>query len=112
MSRRLFFSAFLCLTLTGCVTTQFYSKSNPEYKDFKYQRLLIKFADLQPAYSQYGEQAAQQAITEVYGKTIDCYLFSNEFYTGLRPRKEMAADVRAFEQDKKIDALLICITLR
>ena len=97
------------LFLCGCVTTNYFAKMNPEFAGMKYQRVLIQFIDLEPGFAQYGEQAAKKEIHLVFGKKIECYLVSDEFYTGIRARGEMKADIEQFVKDKRIDATLICV---
>jgi hypothetical protein len=103
---------FIILSCTGCVTTEFYSKLNPQYQNLKFQRILVKFVDLQPDYTQFGEQTAQSAISIAFGSGVQCYLFSDQFYTGLKASREMQADIAKFEQENNIDALLICLSSR
>ena len=110
--RRYFLLMILFLTLPGCITTEFFSKQNLEIKNLKYQRILIQFADVQPDYAQFGERQVKSAVELAFGKTIQCYLYSDEFYTGLRQPKEMLSDLEKFKQEKNIDAVLICVGRR
>jgi hypothetical protein len=100
------------LFLCGCVTTNFYSRLNPDCAGLQYQRILVQFADQEPGFSTFGEKALKDVISKNIGPNIQCYLYSDEFYTGYKPRAEMKADVQNFLAGKKIDALLICISVQ
>lgn len=98
---------FLC---GGCASLNYYSKLNPDCAGLQYQRILIQFVDPEPGYAQFGEKAAKEEITEQYGGTLQCYAVSDAIYAGLRTRAEIEADVRKFILDKRIDAILRCVS--
>jgi hypothetical protein len=108
MRRSYWLLPVMLLPILGCVTTNFFSKMNPDYEGLKYQRLLIQFLDREPGYAQYGEKALKAQIELLYGKTIECYLSSEQFYGGIRSKAEINAEVRRFMLEKRIDGVVIC----
>lgn len=95
---------------SGCASTKFYSQMNNNIPDVKYQRVLVQFGNSQQDYSVYGEKATQEEIAKAFGPDIQCYLYSQEFYTGLKSAQEIKADLTQFIQAHNIDAILICVS--
>jgi hypothetical protein len=102
-------AAFLA---SGCASTKFFSQLNKDYPGVKYQRVLIQFSDIQQDYSVYGEKATQDAIGKAFGGQVQCYLYSQEFYTGLRSKAEIKAELQQFITSRNIDAILMCVSSR
>lgn len=95
---------------TGCASTKFYSQMNNNSPDVKYQRVLVQFGNTQQDYSVYGEKATQEEIAKAFGPDIQCYLYSQEFYTGTKSAQETKADLDQFIQGHNIDAVILCVS--
>jgi uncharacterized UPF0146 family protein len=94
----------------GCASTKFYSQMNNNSPDVKYQRILVQFGNSQQDYSAFGEKATQDEIAKTFGPDIHCYLYSQEFYTGLKSAQEMKSELVQFIQEHNIDAVLVCLS--
>lgn len=109
MKSRILFSLLSAAILScGCASTKFFSQMNVDMQGFKYQRVLILFGNTQQDYAVFGEKTTQEEIAKVFGPGIQCYLYSQEFYTGTKSRKEIKAELDQFVQAHNIDAILIC----
>ncbi len=108
--RRLTGFILVLLLCGGCASLNYYSKLNPDCVGLQYQRILIQFVDPEPGYAQFGENVAKDEIEKQYGTTLQCYPISDLLYAGLQTRAEIETEVRKIIQDKKIDALLRCVS--
>jgi len=110
---RYFLFLLVGLFVVGCVTTDFFSKLNPAHPPgVQYQRILIYFLDAQGDYAEFGEETTKQQIAKVFGPSIQCYLYSKEFFTGLVVSPQIKEDIHNFETAKNIDAVIICTGAR
>ncbi len=112
MRRSYWLFLVFAILLSGCVTKNYYSNLNPNFAGLKYQRILIQFANLEPGLGPEGEKTLKQEIGNAFGPSIQCFLFSDEFYAAIQPKAEMSASIRRFLMENKIDGYLICISVQ